>query len=70
MYDFAAINATDGKFERTLVLIKPESIHRGLIGQIIDRFEKRGLKLVALKFIWVNIFLYKYITNFIITLRQ
>ena len=35
--------------EKTLVLIKPDAIQRGLIGAIISRFEKKGLKLVGLK---------------------
>lgn len=37
--------------EQTLVLIKPDAVQRGLIGQIISRFEQRGLKLAAMKFI-------------------
>jgi len=36
--------------ERTLVLIKPDAIQRGLIGTIITRFEEKGLKLVGIKF--------------------
>ncbi|PYP85161.1 MAG: nucleoside-diphosphate kinase [Blastocatellia bacterium AA13] len=36
--------------ERTLVLIKPDAIQRGLIGRIIGRFEEKGLKIVGLKF--------------------
>ena len=35
--------------ERTLVLVKPDGVQRGLVGEIISRFEKTGLKLVALK---------------------
>jgi len=38
------------KEERTLVLIKPDGIQRGLIGEIIKRYERTGLKLSALKF--------------------
>jgi len=34
--------------ERTLVLIKPEGVQRGLIGEIIKRFEDRGLQLIAM----------------------
>ena len=34
--------------ERTLVIIKPDGVQRGLIGEIIGRFEKRGLKIVGL----------------------
>ncbi|EKD63589.1 MAG: hypothetical protein ACD_51C00249G0009 [uncultured bacterium] len=35
--------------ERTLVLIKPDAIQRGLVGEIVSRFEKKGLKLVGMK---------------------
>lgn len=40
--------------ERTLVLIKPDGVQRGLMGEIISRFEKRGLRLVAMKFMWMS----------------
>lgn len=40
--------------ERTLVLVKPDGVQRGLIGEVISRFERRGLRLVAAKFIWVS----------------
>lgn len=40
--------------ERTLVLAKPDSVQRGLIGEIIHRLETRGLKLVAAKFMPVS----------------
>ena len=35
--------------QRTLVLLKPDSVQRGLVGTILSRFENKGLKLVALK---------------------
>lgn len=35
--------------ERTVVLIKPDGLQRGLVGEIISRFERKGLKLVGLK---------------------
>ena len=35
--------------ERTLVLVKPDGVQRGLVGEILSRFERTGLKLVALK---------------------
>ncbi|OGK08671.1 MAG: nucleoside-diphosphate kinase, partial [Candidatus Riflebacteria bacterium RBG_13_59_9] len=35
--------------ERTLVLVKPDGVQRGLVGEIIARFEREGLKLVAVK---------------------
>ena len=37
--------------ERTLVLLKPDAIQRGLVGEIITRFEKAGLKMVAAKMV-------------------
>jgi len=36
--------------ENTLVLIKPDGVRRGLIGEVISRFEKAGLKIIAMKF--------------------
>lgn len=36
--------------ERTLIIIKPDAVQRGLIGEIIRRFENRGLKVVGMKF--------------------
>lgn len=35
--------------QRTVVLIKPDGLQRGLIGSIMDRFERKGLKLIGLK---------------------
>jgi nucleoside-diphosphate kinase len=40
--------------ERTLVLVKPDGVQRGLVGEIIHRLERRGLKLIAAKFISVS----------------
>jgi nucleoside-diphosphate kinase len=40
--------------ERTLVLIKPDGVQRGLIGEIVSRLEHRGLRLVAAKFMHVS----------------
>ncbi|MGB9724579.1 MAG: nucleoside-diphosphate kinase [Chloroflexia bacterium] len=37
--------------ERTLIILKPDAVQRGLIGPIITRLEQRGLKIVALKMI-------------------
>ncbi len=37
--------------EKTLVLLKPDAVQRNLIGDIINRFERVGLKIVALKFV-------------------
>ena len=35
--------------ERTLILLKPDAVHRGLIGRILTRFEEKGLKLIGMK---------------------
>lgn len=45
--------------ERTLVLIKPDGVQRGLIGEVISRLERRGLKLVGAKFMLVSLDLAK-----------
>ena len=40
--------------ERSLVLVKPDGVQRALVGEVISRLERRGLRLVAAKFIQVN----------------
>ena len=40
--------------EQTLVLVKPDGVQRGLIGEVITRLEKRGLRLVGAKFMSVS----------------
>ena len=40
--------------ERTLVLVKPDCVQRGLIGDVISRFEDRGLHLVGLKLLRID----------------
>jgi nucleoside-diphosphate kinase len=40
--------------ERTLVLVKPDGVQRGLIGETISRLERRGLRLVAAKFVSIG----------------
>jgi len=42
------------KEEKTMVLIKPDGVKRGLIGEIISRFERRGLKIISLEMIWAS----------------
>ena len=44
----------DNKQEQTLVIIKPDGIQRGLIGEVIKRYETCSLKLVALKMLIPN----------------
>jgi len=40
--------------EKSLVLVKPDGVQRGLIGEVISRLERRGLRLVAAKFVAVS----------------
>ncbi|WP_420642653.1 nucleoside-diphosphate kinase [Candidatus Leptofilum sp.] len=40
--------------ERTLILVKPDGVQRGLMGEIVGRFERRGLKLIGMKFIQMD----------------
>src|SRR4030042_2267483 len=40
--------------EQTLVVIKGDGVQRGIVGEIISRFEKVGLKLKAMKMLWPN----------------
>ncbi len=45
---------THPKEERTLVLIKPDALQRNLLGEIIHRFERKGLKIVGLKMVHLD----------------
>lgn len=40
--------------ERTLIIVKPDGVQRGLTGEIIKRFEQRGLRIVGMKFMQVS----------------
>ncbi len=40
--------------EKTFAMVKPDGVERGLVGEILGRFEKRGLKMCALKFMRVS----------------
>lgn len=39
------------QIERTLIILKPDTIQRGLVGEIITRFERAGLKIIAMKMV-------------------
>jgi nucleoside-diphosphate kinase len=56
MYTYPEIKYTilEDFVERTLVLVKPDGVQRGLIGEVIKRLENRGLRLIAGKFIQVS----------------
>ena len=40
--------------ERTLVILKPDAVQRGLVGEIVRRLERRGLKIVALELMTID----------------
>ena len=42
--------------ERTFIMIKPDGVHRGIVGEIIKRFENKGFKLVAMKYMQVILY--------------
>jgi len=44
----------DAERERTFIMIKPDGVQRGLVGEIIKRFEQKGFRLVAMKFTWAS----------------
>lgn len=46
--------------QRTLVVLKPDAVQRGLIGQIIERFERVGLKIVGMKMVMPDEALYRH----------
>ena len=39
----------DGIFEKTLIIVKPDGVQRGLVGEVVKRLETKGLKIVGLK---------------------
>ncbi len=45
---------THPKEERTLVLIKPDALQRNLLGEIVHRFERKGLKIIGMKMVKLN----------------
>lgn len=49
------VHTTDmSNTERSFLMVKPDGVQRGLVGEIIKRFEAKGFKLVAMKFMWVS----------------
>jgi nucleoside-diphosphate kinase len=40
--------------EKTLILVKPDGVQRGLTGEILKRFENVGLKIVGMKMVWID----------------
>ena len=50
---FSEIDKSEDK-EKTLVILKPCTVQRGLIGEIVTRFEKKGLRLAGMKMVWLT----------------
>ena len=50
--------AAMSKTERTYIMVKPDGVQRGLTGEIIKRFEQKGFKMVAMKFMQVSKIVY------------
>jgi len=40
--------------ERTLIVVKPDGVKRGLVGEVVSRFERKGFKIKALKILWMS----------------
>lgn len=49
-----SISRTMANTERTFIAIKPDGVQRQLVGEIIKRFEQKGFRLVAMKFMQVS----------------
>ena len=47
-------SSADPKAERTFIAVKPDGVQRGLVGEIVKRFEQRGYKMVAGRMMWVS----------------
>lgn len=44
----------DGIYEKTVIIIKPDGVQRGLIGEVVKRLEMKGLKVVGLKMMYLD----------------
>ncbi|OGH58578.1 MAG: nucleoside-diphosphate kinase [Candidatus Magasanikbacteria bacterium RIFCSPHIGHO2_01_FULL_33_34] len=44
----------DGIYEKTILIVKPDGVQRGLVGEIIKRLERKGLKLAGLKMMYLS----------------
>ena len=40
--------------EKSLVIVKPDGVERGLVGEILKRFENSGLKIIGMKMVWID----------------
>ncbi len=44
-------NKMPNTFQKTLIILKPDAIHRGIVGEILDRFEQKGIRPVGMKMV-------------------
>lgn len=44
----------EGIYEKTLLIVKPDGVQRGLVGEVVRRLERKGLKIVGMKMIHLN----------------
>ncbi len=44
----------DGTYEKTVLIIKPDGVQRGLVGEVIKRLEMKGMKIVGLKMMYLD----------------
>ncbi len=44
----------DGIFEKTIVIIKPDGVQRGLVGEVVKRLEMKGMKIVGLRMMYLD----------------
>jgi len=51
---FIRYGETEMKIQRTFIMLKPDAVQRGLVGEVLQRFEKRVMKIVAMKMIRVT----------------
>jgi hypothetical protein len=51
----ADVSSNESISERTFIMVKPDGLHRGLVHEIIKRFEQKGLKLIGMKLIKVGL---------------
>lgn len=49
-----ASSISKGVYERSFIMIKPDGVQRGLVGEITKRFEQKGFRLVGMKLTWVS----------------
>ena len=55
VFDISLEENIEEERERTFIMLKPDAVQRGLVGEIIKRFEQKGFKLVAMKMMHASV---------------